>query len=66
MDIVQDPSAPSAFVDGIMEGVEYFFEGNEIVSRAAEEAKAEMDKLTAAKLTSLQESLFTDFLKKIS
>jgi len=66
VDIVQDPSAPSAFVDGIMEGVEYFFEGNEIVSRAAEEAKAEMDKLTTAKLTSLQETLFTDFLKKIS
>ena len=66
VDIVQDPSAPSAFVDGIMEGVEYFFEGNEIVSRAAEEAKAEMDKLTAAKLTSLQENIFTDFLKKIS
>ena len=32
VDIVQDPSAPNAFVDGIMEGVEYFYEGNEIVA----------------------------------
>lgn len=31
IDIVQDPSAPAAFVNGIMEGVEWIKEGNEWV-----------------------------------
>ena len=42
VDIVQDPSAPSAFVEGIMEGVEYFYEGNQIVAMQADEYHARM------------------------
>lgn len=34
------------FVDGIMEGVEYFYEGNEIVAVSAEKYKEQMDKMT--------------------
>lgn len=41
-DIVYDPSAPSAFVNGIMEGVEYFFDADKqmIMERPIEEAQA--------------------------
>lgn len=66
VDIVQDPSAPSAFVNGIMEGVEYFFEGNQIVSRAAEKIKAEANKLSIGQLEEQQTGLFSSFLKEIS
>lgn len=37
-DIVHDPSAPSAFVNGIMEGVEWLWNNGTIVSTKAEEA----------------------------
>ena len=66
VDIVQDPSAPSAFVNGIMEGVEYFFEGNQIVSRAAEKIKEEANKLSIGQLEEQQENLFSSFLNEIS
>ena len=47
VDIVQDPQARQMlFVDGIMEGVEYFYEGNEIVAVSAEKYKEQMDKMT--------------------
>lgn len=65
VDIVQDPSAPSAFVNGIMEGIEYFYEGNNIISRAAESIKEEANKLTIKQLTEQQSSLFTKFLKNV-
>jgi len=65
VDIVQDPSAPSAFVDGIMEGVEYFYEGNEIVAVSAEKYKEQMDKMTTKALAEQQTRLFTSFLSDL-
>ena len=65
VDIVQDPSAPNAFVNGIMEGVEYFFEGNKIVSVKAEEYQARMKKLNSKKLAEQQVKLFGEFLSEI-
>lgn len=65
VDIVQDPSAPSAFVNGIMEGVEYFFEGNEIVAHSAKSIKKKMSRLSIKQLTEQQENLFAEFLKTI-
>jgi hypothetical protein len=65
VDIVQDPSAPSAFVNGIMEGVEYFFEGNNIVARAAEEAKTRISRLSSKKLAAAQAQIFSEYLKGI-
>jgi hypothetical protein len=66
VDIVQDPSAPSAFVNGIMEGVEYFYNGNTIVEQRAHEAKAVLDGLTLKKIAERQASIFEDFLQKIN
>ena len=65
VDIVQDPSAPNAFVDGIMEGVEYFYEGNEIVAVSAEKYKEQMDKMTTKALAEQQTRLFTSFLSDL-
>lgn len=36
-DIVFDPSAPDAFVNGIMEGVEWVWKGNELVAEKVED-----------------------------
>lgn len=66
VDIVQDPSAPSAFVNGIMEGVEYFYKGNEIVAVAADKAAAKVKKLSTKKLAEQQAKIFKDFLTEIS
>lgn len=65
VDIVQDPSAPSAFVNGIMEGVEYFYEGNDIVSMASEKASEKMNKLSSSQLAEQQIKLFQEFLSEI-
>jgi len=65
IDIVQDPSAPSAFVEGIMEGVEYFYEGNNIVAMQADEYHSRMKRLSTKKLAEQQTKLFTNFLSEI-
>jgi len=39
IDIVADPSAPSAFVNGIMEGKEWIYENNSWTERHSEEAR---------------------------
>lgn len=66
VDIVQDPSAPSAFVNGIMEGVEYFYKGNEIIAVAADKAASKIKKLSTKKLAEQQAKIFKDFLTEIS
>lgn len=66
VDIVEDPSAPSAFVNGIMEGVEYFYEGNKLVAIAANKAKEKLSKMTTAQITEAKVQIFADFLKEIS
>tara|TARA_S200002703_G_scaffold2466_2_gene3855 strand:+ start:30399 stop:31055 length:657 start_codon:yes stop_codon:yes gene_type:complete len=67
-DIVADPSAPDAFVNGIMEGVEWVWHNGVLKASAIEnyrdiiEEKSSSRELTQeAKL-----SLFEDFLKKLS
>ena len=51
-DIVADPSAPEAFVEGIMEGVEWVYENN--ILKAVEVEKMR-DDLRSAKLNKLEE-----------
>jgi hypothetical protein len=65
VDIVQDPSAPSAFVNGIMEGVEYFYEGNSIVAVTANKYKDKISKMTKNQIAEEQIQLFSNFLKEI-
>lgn len=43
VDVVADPSAPEAFVNGIMEGVEYFWENGLLRAQKIEEQKVVKD-----------------------
>ena len=62
-DIVADPSAPDAFVQGIFEGKEWVWEGGILRERLAEQTKKRINTLVDEK--TLQEhkvQLFQDFL----
>ena len=67
-DIVADPSAPDAFVDGIMEGVEWFWENGVLKASDTESFKNIVEEKTRSRsLTSEAKlALFEDFLKKLS
>lgn len=62
-DIVADPSAPSAFVNGIMEGVDFWFdEHNRIIAeRPVEEAQEKIEEATRSRLLRDPEHLFKIF-----
>jgi hypothetical protein len=65
-DIVADPSAPDAFVQGIMEGKEWVWEGGILRERLAEQTKRKIDTLTSQR--SLEEhklNLFNDFISSL-
>jgi hypothetical protein len=65
-DIVADPSAPDAFVEGIMEGKEWVWEGSLLRERKAEETRISINKLTVErKLEEQKLNLFNDFLNSI-
>ena len=65
-DIVADPSAPDAFVDGIMEGKEWIWEGTVLRERKAEEIKNKIDTLTAQKaLEEHKLGLFNEFINSL-
>ena len=64
-DIVADPSAPEAFVEGIMEGVEWFYESGILKAR---EYDAMRDTLKTSKLAKLEETklnLWKSFVEKL-
>lgn len=48
-DIVADPSAPDAFVQGIMEGVEWIWDNGLLKAQKLEEAKKQIDAAVASK-----------------
>ena len=68
-DIVADPSAPDAFVKGIMEGSEWFYDiasGNWMREQVVEQVVAETKKLSPRKLEEQKFKLFAKFLNNIS
>ena len=65
-DIVADPSAPDAFVDGIMEGKEWIWEGTVLRERKAEEIRSKIDTLVSQKrLEEHKLSLFNEFINSL-
>ena len=64
-DIVADPSAPNAFVQGIMEGREWVFVDGKYVERHIEEAKKIIQKTSSSQLNEMSIKAFQDFLAKI-
>ena len=65
VDIVQDPSAPSAFVEGIMEGVEWIWENGLLKPQQIEEYETEINKVPLGRVSEAQERIFNDFLSKL-
>ena len=64
-DIVSDPSAPSAFVEGIMEGKEWVWDHGSLIEAHVAEAKARIEKRAKVK-RDLESSLeFAKFLKQL-
>ena len=64
-DIVADPSAPDAFVEGIMEGKEWVWDNGVLKSMEVEKYKEEIEKTKRAELAEKKASIFKDFLNKI-
>ena len=65
-DIVADPSAPDAFVDGIMEGKEWVWDGGIIRERLASKTYKQINTLVDQnKLDEKKLSVFEDFLANL-
>ena len=64
-DIVADPSAPDAFVDGIMEGKEWVWDNGILKESAVAEIKQEIDQATLINLQERKISAFAKFLKSL-
>ena len=62
VDIVQDPSAPSAIVNGVMEGVEWVWNNGIIEPQAIEMMETEIKKAPRADLYETQVREFKNFL----
>ena len=62
VDIVQDPSAPNAFVNGIMEGVEWIWNNGVIEAREIEKMETEIKKAPRKDLYEVQTREFKNFL----
>ena len=64
-DIVADPSAPDAFVDGVMEGVEWIWDNGMFKSQKIEEYKHTIARARTHKLQEVKLNVFSDFLKNL-
>tara|TARA_B100000085_G_scaffold124530_2_gene113301 strand:+ start:982 stop:1626 length:645 start_codon:yes stop_codon:yes gene_type:complete len=64
-DIVADPSAPDAFVEGIREGKEWVWDNGILVEKDVEMWKQELIKTKRHELAEKKAAIFEDFLKKL-
>jgi len=64
-DIVADPSAPDAFVDGIMEGKEWVWDNGILKESAVAQLKQEIDEATLINIQERKVSAFSKFLKSL-
>tara|TARA_B100000035_G_scaffold155496_1_gene132438 strand:+ start:621 stop:1265 length:645 start_codon:yes stop_codon:yes gene_type:complete len=64
-DIVADPSAPDAFVNGIMEGKEWVWEGGLLREKQIQELKDSIDKASKVELEEKMLSAFDRFLSNL-
>ena len=64
-DIVADPSAPNAFVEGIMEGKEWVWNNGLLQEQEVAELKDEMERNIRSRKANYQALAFAKFLKKL-
>ncbi|MBT9159074.1 MAG: hypothetical protein DDT26_00323 [Dehalococcoidia bacterium] len=69
-DIVHDPSAPAAFVNGIYESAEWIYENGNLTQIQAAEYKTQLDRASRSpdkkKLSEAALKAFNDFVSKLS
>lgn len=64
-DIVADPSAPGAFVQGIMEGKEWMLVDGKYTERDYDEAKKQMIHASVKDIEKVSMKIFENFIKKL-
>jgi hypothetical protein len=64
-DIVAEPSAPDAFVQGIMEGVEWVWDNGLIKAQTIDEMKKTIEATPAIRLDEVKSELFKRFLTQL-
>ena len=64
-DIVADPSAPDAFVEGIMEGKEWVWDNGMLKSVTVEQYKSEIQKAKREELAEVKSKVFANFISKL-
>jgi hypothetical protein len=64
-DIVADPSAPEAFVNGIMEGKEWVWANGSVSESHIDQIKKRIDNAAASQLEERKISAFSEFLKNL-
>ena len=64
-DIVADPSAPDAFVEGIMENKEWIWDNGVIKAQDIEEYKEHIHQAKRLKLAEAKANVFKSFLEKL-
>ena len=65
VDIVQDPSAPEAFVNGIMEGVDWIWENGVLVPQEIERIETEIKEAKRSVRPEVEIRAFKNFLSKL-
>lgn len=65
VDIVADPSAPDAFVDGIMEGKEWIWDNGVLKEQEVNEYYKKIKNTAAKNMKNNFANLFEDFLRKL-
>ena len=64
-DIVADPSAPDAYVNGVMEGKEWIWDNGILQERVIADHKETIEKANRKNLEAAKIKVFEDFLKKL-
>jgi hypothetical protein len=65
VDIVQDPSAPEAFVNGIMEGVDWVWNNGILTAQEIEKIETEIKRTPQKHLAEAEIRAFKNFLSKL-
>jgi len=65
-DIVADPSAPDAFVQGIMEGVEWVWDNGLLKAREIEGLKRQVQQASTKNVEETKVRVFEQFLNSLS
>ncbi len=64
-DIVADPSAPEAFVEGIMESKEWVWDNGVLKEQEINKLKLQVEQAKRTQLADIQAKVFESFLKKL-